>query len=156
MLLHAHLVHQFDGTCTMITSLTITGASLSDIDSAWIQLAMAIPLVRMQLLRCKTEEKDELEFSYTVPEHGQHSLKEWKSRTYKPFRELSRHRLQEKAIEGRNELRPCGDNGHSDVAHLYASQDNIGIHLVFSFQHAVTDARGQWSVSRACAQTCGQ
>lgn len=134
----------------MISSFTITGATLSTVQDAWLKMAMLQPLVRMQLHRRPLEGRDNFEFSYKVPEDPNQELQEWQNRTYKFSSKLSRHHLQERAIEGRNELRPHGANGSSDVAHLYVSQDNAGIHLVFSFQHAVTDARGQWMVSK-CA-----
>lgn len=132
----------------MISSFTVNGVTLSIVQEAWLKMAMLQPLVRMQLHRRHLEGRDDFEFSYKVPEDPNQVLQEWHNRTYKPCSKLSRHHLQEKAIQGRNELRPQRENGSNDVAHLYASQDSAGVHLVFSFQHAVTDARGQWMVSK--------
>ena len=119
---------------------------MSAVTDAWLQMAMLQPLLRMQLHRQQIDEKHDLEFSYTIPDKPQQALETWHQRTFRPYSKMTRHELQEKAIENRNELCPQRIDSCSDVAHLYASQDSNEVHLVFSFQHAITDARGQWMV----------
>lgn len=143
---------QFDGTCTLISSITIKNGNVADIQDAWRKFPLLMPLVRMQLHRRHLDGKQELEFSYTVPQRPDHELQEWCKSTCKVYEGLDRRRLQDLAVEGRNQLRPTKDQDASDVAHLYVSEDSSGIHMVFIFQHAVTDARGQWRVSRFALQ----
>lgn len=131
----------------MVSSLTIKGASISTVQDAWKQFPLLMPLVSMQLHRRRSNEKDEMEFLYKVPGDTSAVLQDWHKRTFRTYVELDRHHLQEQAILRRNELRPTEESDTSDVAHLYVSEDGSGVHLVFSFQHAVTDARGQWMVS---------
>lgn len=130
----------------MITSCTVKGSSVAETQDAWSLFPLLMPLVRMQLHRDRSANKQEFEFSYNVPQQPSDTLKAWSKRTCRAFDGLDRRQLQEKAIEHRNDLHPIEERDTSDVAHLYMSENVNGLHLVFSFQHAVTDARGQWMV----------
>lgn len=145
----------FDGTCTMISSITVKNIHIESVRAAWTKFPLLMPLVRMQLQRCQTEgSQNEMEFTYLVPQRPVHDLEEWSQRTCKIHEGLSRRRLQEQAIDGRNQLRPVNECDASDVAHLYVSKDGNGVHLVFSFQHAATDARGQWMMIDSFLKLC--
>lgn len=146
IILKALVFVQFDGTCTMISSITIKNSNVEDVKRAWSRFPQLMPLVRMQLHGHQIEGDHKLEFSYTVSREAVQEFKSWSKRTCKAHHGLDRRQLQKLAIEGRNQLRPTEANDTSDVAHLYVSEDRSGVHLVFSFQHAVTDARGQWMV----------
>jgi hypothetical protein len=135
----------------MISTLSLKGASLTDVEDAWQRMPLLLPMLRMQLHRFDQEGKDELEFSYITPEEPDAELKKWKDRTLIVANGLSQEDIQAKAVRSRNDLRPPSKPGHSDVARLYVSQCEKSVHLVFLFQHAITDARGQWMVSELCS-----
>ena len=111
---------------------------------------MQVPAIRMRLCRASYYENEDMEFAYSVPTSPTEDLTAWASRTVKVVKANTSKELIDHAIIRRNEIRPLNSTSDCDVAHLYVSEplpgDPDACHIVFSFHHAITDARGQWMV----------